>query len=438
VLLAAFVQIGCESQEPADDDNGAAGMTTAGAGGTAAGAGGVGGAASGGTGGGGGVGGTVAGTAGTESGGTSGTGGAGAAGAGAGGTSGAGAAGAGSGSGGVGGVAGGGTAGNAGNGGEGNRPPANLSETGLFTARGTGPGELILGPGVRTFTPKYWLWSDGAAKKRYIYLPEGTKIDTTDPDHWVFPVGTKLWKSFIVGTQLVETRLIERIAEEPNKFRYAVYHWTMADSTDAVLLPYELPKTNASGTMHDIPNGDMCERCHNALKDHALGFSALQLNHGPEDPPVPPEENEVTLQTLLDEELLTVPISTSIGIPDEDPNAAALGYLHANCGNCHNDSPGLPVENLPEPQMLLRLSVSATTLEQTDTYLTAINQRATASDEIMANLYRIEGGNHEDSVLWYRISENGFEFRMPPLATSVLDDDGVALIASWIDSLPAP
>src|SRR5688572_15557345 len=67
--------------------------------------------------------------------------------------------------------------------------PALLSETGLFTARVD--GQLMLAEGVREFQPKYALWSDGALKNRYIYLPPGTQIDTSDEDHWVFPAGTK-------------------------------------------------------------------------------------------------------------------------------------------------------------------------------------------------------------------------------------------------------
>jgi len=316
-------------------------------------------------------------------------------------------------------------------GGEGNRPPVNLSETGLFTARGAEPGELILADGVREFEPLYWLWSDGAEKYRYVYLPPGTQIDTTDPDHWVFPVGTKLWKSFIVDGQLIETRLIEWIPGPPNEVRYGAYHWMTATDTDAVLLqPYAQARRMANGTMHEIPNGYACERCHNATNDRALGFAALQLNHN---------RPGVTLQTLLDENLLTVPISTSIAVPGADQlTKDALGYLHANCGNCHNNKDGLSLEAVPEPQMLLRLSVNDLTLEDTDTFATAINQLGTASQEI-GYTYRIEGGNPMMSLVWYRMSQRGIEYQMPPIASAVPDTDGgMATIEAWIQSLPAP
>ena len=52
--------------------------------------------------------------------------------------------------------------------------PALLSETGLYEA--SRPGAIARG--VRQFSPQYPLWTDGASKARWIYLPPGTAIDT--------------------------------------------------------------------------------------------------------------------------------------------------------------------------------------------------------------------------------------------------------------------
>src|SRR5437763_6919526 len=60
--------------------------------------------------------------------------------------------------------------------------------------------------GIAAYTPRYALWADAASKRRWIYLPPGTQIDTTDPDHWLFPTGTKIWKEFTSGSTRVETR----------------------------------------------------------------------------------------------------------------------------------------------------------------------------------------------------------------------------------------
>ncbi len=306
--------------------------------------------------------------------------------------------------------------------------PAMLSETGLFSARGV-DGELALSEGVREFQPLYTLWSDAADKRRYVYLPPGTQIDTSDPDHWVVPAGTKLWKSFINNGQLVETRLIERTGDGPNDFRFATYFWMTAGASDAVKMEYRNLLLNAAGTTHDIPNGMMCEACHGRLRDRALGFSALQLNH---------DLGGLNLETLLNEARLSDPVPLDIRVPGEDSMTRdALGYLHANCGNCHNDSPGLLVESVPEPQMLLRLSVNDQTVEDTGTYRTAINQLSTASSDLSVD-FRILGGNPEDSAVPFRMTLRQIEDQMPPIGTEIVDPDGLDLIESWIQTLPPP
>lgn len=307
--------------------------------------------------------------------------------------------------------------------------PELLSETGLFTSRGA-DGELVLAEGVREFEPKYWLWSDGSDKRRYIFLPEGTQIDTSDPDHWVFPVGTKLWKSFIVGEEqrLVETRLIERVGEAENDWRYATYYWREADGTDAGKMGYKDLLINAAGTPHDIPNGNMCERCHGALKDRILGFSALQLNHDGEG---------LTLESLQAEGLLTDPISLDVGFPGDEQTQAALGYLHANCGNCHNDTAGVPVENIPEPQLLLRGLVGDLTFEDTGFFKTALNHETTASTEFPV-AYRVAGGDLSQSALHLRMTLRLIEDQMPPIGTEETDDTALTMLEDWIATLPPP
>jgi len=94
--------------------------------------------------------------------------------------------------------------------------PSTLSETGLFSGA------------ARAFAPRYPLWTDGAEKSRWAYLPECEVIDNSDPDGWVFPVGTRMWKEFSVGGQPVETRMIHRFGPGPDDFLFASYVWDEA------------------------------------------------------------------------------------------------------------------------------------------------------------------------------------------------------------------
>lgn len=83
----------------------------------------------------------------------------------------------------------------------------------------------VLAPDVHTYAPSYELWSDGASKRRYIRVPEGAQIDTSNMDDWVFPVGTKMWKEFTRGGTRVETRLIARVSDKPDGWAAAAYVW---------------------------------------------------------------------------------------------------------------------------------------------------------------------------------------------------------------------
>src|SRR5690349_4239989 len=82
-------------------------------------------------------------------------------------------------------------------------PPVRLSDTGLFSA-----GSTRVDPRNRSYSPQYPLWSDGAGKSRWVYLPAGATIEATHLDAWEFPVGTRFWKEFAFGGRKVETRML--------------------------------------------------------------------------------------------------------------------------------------------------------------------------------------------------------------------------------------
>src|ERR1043165_2761743 len=217
--------------------------------------------------------------------------------------------------------------------------PAHLADTGLYVA-----GALSqVNPDVLPFSPQYPLWSDGAAKRRWIWLPPGSQVDASQPDAWDFPVGTRLWKEFAHGRAL-ETRFLERGAD--GNWRFGSYVWN-ADGSDAVLAPARgirgLPAPDAPGARYSIPSEEDCRACHEGAPVPVLGFSALQLS--PDRDPLAPHAVDgpsMDLRQLaargllrnLPSKLLEQPPRIAASTPAE---RAVLGYLHGNCGNCHND-----------------------------------------------------------------------------------------------------
>jgi len=280
--------------------------------------------------------------------------------------------------------------------------PPTLRETGLFDTR----AQLL------AFTPQYPLWSDGATKRRWIYLPPGTSIDATDPDAWQFPVGTRVWKEFSFRGAKVETRFMMRGADG---WQYATYIWN-ADDAEAVRAPERgAPSVQiAPGVQHRIPSESDCRACHATGPTPVLGFGALQLSSD-RDPNAPhretPASGSVELPELVARGLVTGLPATALAaaprIPGSPTQRAALGYLHGNCGGCHRTDGALATVGL-------QLAFS----------LAEPSANARSAREVAPHALR-------------RMSSRNPLEQMPALGTLLVDTEAVNLIAPWIDT-PSP
>jgi hypothetical protein len=313
--------------------------------------------------------------------------------------------------------------------------PNTLAETGLYCDFNAGS----IAPQNKMFRPKYELWSDGAVKTRWFYLPPGQKVDTTNMDEWSMPVGARFWKEFKYNNKRIETRIIVRTGPGANDFSYAAYKWS-ADEKTATLWNSATGEQNYApigpgdgGPLHDIPSLAECGRCHNPLPSHILGFSAIQLTHnlGGEN-----------LTSLTAANLLSpAPPAAGYTVPGNAVEEPALGFLHANCGNCHNETPTGVTVTLQRPYYV-HLLVGNTTVASTGPYKTAVNVQHSfggAAPEAGIGLYRIEGGNPDTSELHYRMStRSGVGQQMPPIDTKIVTPMGLTTIENWIKALPPP
>src|SRR5262245_249348 len=286
-------------------------------------------------------------------------------------------------------------------------PPQQLSDEGLYDDIA---GKHVAGDAI-PLAPRYPLWSDGAAKQRWMRLPAGTTIDTSNMDHWRLPEGTRLYKEFVVDGKRVETRVIETTAGAP---RFAVYAW-LPDESDALPVPDGADAVN--GTAHDIPSVELCVLCHQSEPGFSLGVSAIQL--AAELPPA---------RLPFADRLSDAPDRT-FAIPGDATARAALGALHGNCGHCHTEG------GLAAMQHLRVLASDA------DRPLTAIEPYATTVGVALSSWHdagfklRISPGNPDASAIAYRMSQRGLFAQMPPLGTDRLDGDGLAAVRAWIATL---
>jgi hypothetical protein len=304
--------------------------------------------------------------------------------------------------------------------------PSDLAGTGLYADWPT----RTVAPTNRPFTPQYPLWTDGAHKQRWIYLPPGSTIDASQVDAWQFPVGTKVWKQFSFGSP-AETRYMER---GEAGWRFATYVWS-ADGKTATLAEPRGARAAAEvapGIRHAIPGEADCRLCHGTGKTPLLGFSALQLS-ADRDPNALHAEvvapGSLELSSLSRNGLLRgFHGSTSPRIAARSPiERAALGYLHGNCGHCHRQdgalgSIGMVLSSPSAPHDALGANAVLTTTRDRAS-LVAPGQK------------RIAPGDAEHSVLFARMRSREPSSQMPPLGTQVADEDGLHVMASWIDQL---
>jgi len=302
--------------------------------------------------------------------------------------------------------------------------PELLSETGLYADIAADQ----IAADVQPFAPQFTLWTDTATKMRWIHLPEGQQIDTTDMDNWTYPVGTKLWKEFERDGVRVETRLLQR--QFNGVWVMMAYQWR-DDLSDADAVP--LGVENASGTAHDIPSEEQCWGCHNQMPGRVLGFSAIQLAHDAGvGIPGEPEDSEWTLDDLQSEGWLTDE-PPEIALPGDEIELAAAGYLHANCGHCHH-----PTSSVSRVDMELRLTVEgvAGPFEETPIYQTTVGELLQLpSDGPEGATHRIQPDDLVASGVYGRFTSLGAPYSMPPLGTEIIDPAGEEALRLWIESL---
>ncbi len=303
------------------------------------------------------------------------------------------------------------------------RVPARLLDTGLYT----------LG---RPFSPQYALWSDGAAKLRWVYLPHGSTIVRTDSGEWEFPVGTRFWKEFRFNDRKVETRFLWRASL--TRWVARSYVWN-DDGTEAVLAPEEgLPAVAeiTPGKRHTIPSASDCLACHGARNTGPLGFNALQLSTDRDPNAIhaePLAADMITLKTLVEERRLSPSGEDLIANPpriatNNAATRAVLGYFAANCGGCHNRGGEIATlgPSLKHSDLLGDGDAIARTLFGHPTHWQAPGHPE-------GTTVLLDATAPEKSAMLVRMRSRSPSSQMPPLGTVMRDQVAVEAIRRWID-----
>ncbi len=192
------------------------------------------------------------------------------------------------------------------------------------------------------FEPQYPLYSDGANKRRWIYFPPGTQVNSADMDNWKFPKGTIVYKQFSLDGKLIETRQIEKVGQGDgfSNWRFTAYA-NLADDSDGKPTSDTFNEQNDSDfknfaafgfkNRYVVGTPGRCIACHGSAADVVRGFSYLQLSDS---------AKAFNLNTTVERGLLSqVPLKMD-EIPGSALDKAVIGYIQGNCAMCHDGGTG--------------------------------------------------------------------------------------------------
>lgn len=312
-------------------------------------------------------------------------------------------------------------------------PAPRLSDYGLFASPNAG---AAVSDGVVPYDLVNALFSDHAAKHRFVYVPKGQRAIYNPEKVFDFPVGSVLIKTFAFAPDMRDPALNERWVETRLLIHKAdgwvayPYIWNK-DQTEAVYSPVGgserietiSPEGKALAIDYTIPNRNQCKTCHQQSKAFVpIGPSARNLNHvGPAG--VNQLANWVE-RGLLD----TAPANAPAAPPafGEGPlDARARAWLDINCAHCHKAGGGA--------------SNSALFLawNETDPSGWGVRKRPVAAGRGSGgNAFVIEPGHPDQSILYTRIDSSEPGVAMPEIGRTLIDEKAVALIREWIAAMP--
>jgi uncharacterized repeat protein (TIGR03806 family) len=336
--------------------------------------------------------------------------------------------------------------------------PRKLSETGLFAST----KDHTPAPGLIPYTVNAPLYSDGAAKERFIALPGDSKIEFDAvvypqpapgaPPGWRFPDGTVLVKTFSLelepgnpkSRRRLETRILHHKKMTGVDDEYGAQVWLgytylwNDDQTDAFLLDkkgldktYTIKDPRALGGVRKqkwhFPSRAECTLCHTMSAKYVLGVNTLQMNKDHDYGHVKMNQLEMlnhlgVFTKPLPKKAFELPSLVDYRIKSKPLERRARSYLHANCSHCHRKWGG----GNAEFQLLASLN-----LHETGT----VNIRPGQGGFKLNDPRILVPGDPNRSMLLHRMKLPKLG-RMPHVASTVLDQEGIALIAAWIRSLP--
>jgi mono/diheme cytochrome c family protein len=284
--------------------------------------------------------------------------------------------------------------------------PLTLDETRVFEE--SNPDRPVFG--LTPYDVNTPLWTDGAHKSRWVFLPPDERITMVDQKP-SYPVGSLFIKHFKAPSgEPIETRIIAKKADQ--KWYFGTYVWEDGQAT----LSRNPRSIEKEGVVYRIPSEKECQLCHNAevSAEPVMAFQGSQLKSRSSEDVVQKDQ----LKNLRGQSLFSAEVYESFrsAAPLDSPSDESISlerraraYLAVNCSSCHQ-----PAGAAKDKKLDLRLETSLA-----DTNLVAEG--------------KVKPGKPLESLLIQKFTSS--VDRMPPLSLRH-DPVGNDLLLKWVTEWP--
>ncbi len=308
-----------------------------------------------------------------------------------------------------------------------------LADYGLFDA------DEVPAAGVRPYTLNTPLFSDGAEKYRFVWLPPGNSAQYRARGALAFPVGPVLVKRFgfpadmrqpVRDVRMIETRLLIHRPAGWVALSYVEQPGGAVLKRAGVKVPVQFidKAGRAQAIDYAVPNQNQCKTCHqDGEAITPLGPTAGNLNGGLFGEGPSQLMIWAAAGRLAGLPAAGWPILARWDDAAEPLDARARAYLAVNCGHCHSrggfaSNSGLYL--VPE--------------ETTPAHLGVLKRPVAAGRGSGGHEFSILPGQPDKSILLHRMIASEPGIMMPQFGRALAHEEGNALIRKWIAAMPAP
>lgn len=307
---------------------------------------------------------------------------------------------------------------------------------------------------VLPFEPASALFTDYALKKRFVWMPKGTKA-TYNGDGKVldFPVGAALIKTFyynnvqnvtpVGATRIIETRVMIRKA---TGWIFANYVWN-AEQTEAL---YDMAGSFTQVSWIDendvtksanyrIPSSEQCIVCHKSQQtiDNILVTTHIPIGLKPQNLNYSYNYG-TTVKNQLAKWIEVGYLDGNFTFPTEDNTVVnymdaskpigqrARAYVDANCSHCHMTDRHCDYRPM-------RFAYSETANNEANMGVCVNTQDMQGFSPQLGKI--VTPGRPNQSMMYHRLNTTNPTYRMPLHGRTIIHTEGLAVIEQWINSL---